>query len=189
MISINQLKLIGLVIIVLVITINTQYYNQLERLYKTLIKIPKSAMLIFSILLALGIKVYNPFKDFSDTDPLSKFDPLDLFNPPQEKRRGKDSEYEQDLDSDSEFSTNKTVERKVSQTTKKLVAAKQKWTCGLCGQLLDETYEVDHIIPLYKGGTNDPSNLMAIDPICHRKKTIADRMNLSMGDYSKLGAT
>lgn len=64
----------------------------------------------------------------------------------------------------------KTV-RNVSNCKKKTVAARQSWKCGLCGQLLDETYEVDHIVPLYQGGTNELDNLMALDPICHKKKT------------------
>ena len=61
--------------------------------------------------------------------------------------------------------------RNVSNLKKKVVAAKQHWKCGNCGELLDETYEVDHIIPLYQGGTNDLENLMALDPRCHKKKT------------------
>lgn len=65
--------------------------------------------------------------------------------------------------------------RRVTATTKKKVAARQRWSCGLCGQLLDETYEVDHIIPLFRGGTNDLDNLMALDPHCHRKKTQNDQ--------------
>lgn len=64
--------------------------------------------------------------------------------------------------------------RRVTESMKKRVAARQQWKCGLCGQLLDETYEIDHIIPLCKNGTNDMSNLMALDPICHRKKTLED---------------
>ena len=52
------------------------------------------------------------------------------------------------------------VKRKVRESTKKLVAARQKWRCGLCHKMLDETFEVDHVIPLHKGGTNHPKNLM-----------------------------
>jgi 5-methylcytosine-specific restriction endonuclease McrA len=70
-----------------------------------------------------------------------------------------------------------TTKRNVSESTKKTVAAKQEWKCGLCKRILDETYEVDHVIPLYKGGSNGVENLMALDPICHRKKTIADRLS------------
>jgi 5-methylcytosine-specific restriction protein A len=35
--------------------------------------------------------------------------------------------------------------------------------------------EVDHIIPKAKGGTDDPSNLAAINAGCHRRKTLRDR--------------
>jgi 5-methylcytosine-specific restriction protein A len=31
--------------------------------------------------------------------------------------------------------------------------------------------EVDHVIPLARGGTDDPSNLQAIARECHRMKT------------------
>ncbi len=61
--------------------------------------------------------------------------------------------------------------RKVTNLTKKVIAARQKWLCGHCGEMLDETYEVDHIVALYQGGTNDLDNLMALDPHCHRLKT------------------
>lgn len=67
--------------------------------------------------------------------------------------------------------------RNVTETTKKIVASKQQWKCGMCHRLLDETYEVDHIIPLYKGGSNEINNLMALDPICHRKKTYTDKIS------------
>lgn len=50
-------------------------------------------------------------------------------------------------------------ERKVSSKTKKKVAASQKWRCNLCKVLLDETFEVDHRIPLWKNGSNATWNL------------------------------
>lgn len=34
--------------------------------------------------------------------------------------------------------------------------------------------ELDHIVPLFKGGTNDESNLQGLCVECHRKKTAAD---------------
>ena len=40
----------------------------------------------------------------------------------------------------------------ISPLVKKRVAAKQKWRCAVCKQLLDESFEIDHITPLYKGG-------------------------------------
>lgn len=65
--------------------------------------------------------------------------------------------------------------RNVTAVTKKKVAASQNWHCGGCGTQLDETYEVDHIIPLDAGGSNDPSNLQALCPHCHRKKSLNER--------------
>tara|TARA_B100000131_G_scaffold256870_1_gene251710 strand:+ start:129 stop:497 length:369 start_codon:yes stop_codon:yes gene_type:complete len=66
------------------------------------------------------------------------------------------------------------VKRYVSVKNKKIVASNQKWNCNICKNMLDETYEIDHIRPLYKGGTNNIINLQALCPNCHRKKTIMD---------------
>ena len=60
--------------------------------------------------------------------------------------------------------------RRVSQTTKKMVAARQKWKCNHCKKLLDATYKIDHVTPLHQGGTNFPDNLQAL---CHQCHTLA----------------
>ena len=64
--------------------------------------------------------------------------------------------------------------RNVSSLTKKMVASNQKWKCGTCRQTLDFTYEIDHHIPLFKGGSNDVSNLIALCRNCHGKKTLLE---------------
>lgn len=66
--------------------------------------------------------------------------------------------------------------RNVSALLKKKIAASQQWKCSGCNHMLDETYEVDHIVALDHGGTNDPSNLRALCPHCHRKKTVDERI-------------
>ena len=42
--------------------------------------------------------------------------------------------------------------------------------------MLDCAYEVDHILALYKGGSNEIDNLMALCRNCHGKKTAKDRL-------------
>jgi nitrogen fixation-related uncharacterized protein len=66
--------------------------------------------------------------------------------------------------------------RNVSGLMKKKIAASQGWKCSHCKSLLDETYEVDHRLALFNGGTNDESNLEALCPGCHRKKTVNERL-------------
>jgi 5-methylcytosine-specific restriction endonuclease McrA len=76
------------------------------------------------------------------------------------------------------YNSNKNSQgRCVNNTMKKVVASNQKWECGLCQNLLDASYEVDHIIPLYKGGSNNITNLMALCRNCHGMKTINDQIN------------
>ena len=64
--------------------------------------------------------------------------------------------------------------RKISNLTKKKIASSQEWKCKKCCLLLDECYEIDHIICVKDGGTNEESNLQALCPNCHRKKTNSD---------------
>jgi len=42
--------------------------------------------------------------------------------------------------------------------------------------MLDFTYEVDHIVPLFLGGTNEVDNLAACCVSCHKKKTLLERI-------------
>lgn len=66
---------------------------------------------------------------------------------------------------------------KVTAKMKKIVASAQNWKCAMCHNLLDATYEVDHILPLYKGGGNEILNLQALCRNCHGKKTLNDSLN------------
>ncbi len=66
--------------------------------------------------------------------------------------------------------------RNVSTLSKKIVASNQRWLCGNCSKILDFTYEIDHKVPLFKGGTNEYSNLIALCRECHGRKTILERV-------------
>lgn len=63
------------------------------------------------------------------------------------------------------------VERCVSGTKKKYVAASQGWKCGECKTQLDAWFEVDHKTRLADGGSNHISNLVALCRTCHGQKT------------------
>jgi len=73
--------------------------------------------------------------------------------------------------------TSTKEKRNVTGLMKKKVAADQKWTCGHCSQTLDESYEVDHKLALYQGGTNELKNLIALCRNCHGKKTMKERLS------------
>ena len=61
--------------------------------------------------------------------------------------------------------------RNVSEALKKTVAASQKWQCNICHELLESTFQVDHIRDLQFGGSNARDNLQALCVGCHAKKT------------------
>ena len=70
-----------------------------------------------------------------------------------------------------------TTKRSVSETKKKFVAASQNWLCGSCKRQLPAWFEVDHVIALHNGGTNEVGNLVALCRDCHGKKTAMDRLD------------
>ena len=83
--------------------------------------------------------------------------------------------------------SHKTVQAKgrpyLSPFTKKKVAAQQQWKCASCGKLLDETYEIDHITPLYKArNATERQQLNSIDNLnakcrrCHMSKSAMERL-------------
>ena len=70
-----------------------------------------------------------------------------------------------------------TTKRSVSETKKKYIAASQNWLCKDCNKQLPAWFEVDHVIALHNGGTNEINNLVALCRDCHGKKTAMDRLN------------
>ncbi|NET58217.1 MAG: group II intron reverse transcriptase/maturase [Symploca sp. SIO2E6] len=51
------------------------------------------------------------------------------------------------------------------------IAKEQKWKCPVCGDKLfnGEEIETHHIVPVAKGGTDDPENLMHLHKACHKQ--------------------
>ena len=52
--------------------------------------------------------------------------------------------------------------KRLTQLAKKRVAARDKWRCRICNQLVTANFEIDHITPQAKGGSHDPSNLRTL---------------------------
>lgn len=77
---------------------------------------------------------------------------------------------------DPKISSHTSTKRSVSETKKKIVASSQQWACKNCKSQLNAWFEVDHIMRLDKGGTNDVSNLVALCRECHGCKTAMENM-------------
>jgi 5-methylcytosine-specific restriction endonuclease McrA len=50
----------------------------------------------------------------------------------------------------------------------------QKSKCSCCRKSITKGYHVDHIVPLARGGSNDPYNLQLLCPTCNLKKRAKD---------------
>ena len=53
----------------------------------------------------------------------------------------------------------------------KILGHIQQWTCRLCRNVLESTAQIDHVVPLWCGGSNDVSNLQILCVSCHARKT------------------
>ena len=73
-------------------------------------------------------------------------------------------------------SGNKSTKRSVSETKKKYVAANQGWKCKHCNKQLPAWFEVDHVMKLEYGGSNNIDNLEALCRECHGKKTAIENL-------------
>tara|TARA_B100000035_G_scaffold56541_1_gene44847 strand:- start:8025 stop:8615 length:591 start_codon:yes stop_codon:yes gene_type:complete len=71
----------------------------------------------------------------------------------------------------------KGTKRSVSETKKKYVAASQNWKCCNCRKQLPAWFEVDHVIRLENGGSNQVDNLVALCRDCHGEKTAKENMS------------
>lgn len=63
----------------------------------------------------------------------------------------------------------------VEKVSRKKILKLYRGKCGICGQKVNpRKFELDHIIPLCKGGTHEYANIQPAHPACNRRK--ADKM-------------
>ena len=61
--------------------------------------------------------------------------------------------------------------RRPSLRVFKILGDRQQWRCGECRAVFNSTVEIDHVVPLAEGGSNDPENLAILCVQCHAFKT------------------
>ena len=114
----------------------------------------------------------SPFLDFANKKSLfQEGDNFNLAQQPQQHQQPQKAREAQMAARLMASGRNNATKRSVSETKKKFVAAQQSWKCGHCDSQLPAWYEVDHIVRLEHGGSNNVDNLVALCRDCHGKKT------------------
>ena len=67
--------------------------------------------------------------------------------------------------------------KRISESVLKNVGANAKWRCQGCDELLQATFQLDHVKPIHLGGEDTIDNLQPLCVVCHAKKTQQERMN------------
>ena len=181
-------KILIIVGILILIILEFNIFN----LKNTLEKLKKYFRVLFFFILIIIVLKYNktkdtilPFRDIIKNTNQYKFlsnwtlkinKLISLFGNIKSTANnyGQVTNYETKIKSTEKKTTSK---RHLSESKKKIVASNQGWKCLSCQNILDATYEIDHITPLYKNGSNDLNNLQALCRNCHGKKTLLDKMN------------
>lgn len=61
--------------------------------------------------------------------------------------------------------------KRFSATSRFRILHEQDFVCAICTNKIPVEYHIDHIVPLWSGGTNDRSNLQGVCVPCHGHKT------------------
>ena len=160
---------------IIFLLINTYYNGIIIRAYNWITGLPKMLLvfitltIIFAPFLLKNNKAVDLCKDFLP-DSISKR--IDVIN----STKVRAPIYTSNIQQSMQHNTPTSKLRKVSDQLKKIVASQQHWNCKKCKNILDATYEVDHIIALEDGGNNDIHNLQALCRNCHGKKTMEDNI-------------
>jgi len=176
--------IIFFLILFAIVFINYKFKNVIVRGYNFFSQFPKMILigLGFIVVVCPFLLKDNPFINyFKDFMPDSLSKKLDLINGIKERNNNvmknileNPQEMPQYMGRGKGVSTKQL--RKVSEQVKKKIAADQGWQCAMCNNKLDAAYEVDHIIALEDGGTNNIDNLRAVCRNCHGNKTIDDNI-------------
>lgn len=118
----------------------------------------------------------TPLLSFGSKAPFSNMNQnSNIENTPQYKRM-MNSGGNNGYNSNNFGNTKPATKRSVSETKKKFVASRQGWKCNSCQEQLPAWFEVDHVIRLENGGSNNVDNLVALCRNCHGKKTAMENM-------------
>lgn len=91
-------------------------------------------------------------------------------------------QHEESVEKPKKRSKKSSSRPNLTEPERRAIAKRQDWKCnnphGVCnlpGEL--EAFDIDHVIPRWKNGSDHPDNLQALCPGCHRFKTDHERVD------------
>lgn len=87
-----------------------------------------------------------------------------------EKRYDTDRKYRQTHRDECNLKSRARASRVKGKVIKEEITNWGTGLCGICDELLNGSYEIDHILPLNKGGEHIADNLQLAHKTCNRRK-------------------
>jgi 5-methylcytosine-specific restriction enzyme A len=166
------MKLNKLIIILTIFLIYDTYYDNIYiKNIKTYTKYYK--MLVITIF-GFGLYVMTT-KTNNKSDIVKYVNKIPIDNNIKKIIKPCINNFNHEVNSDKRINETKT-KRSVSETKKKYIASNQDWKCKKCKNKLSAWFEVDHVIRLENGGSNEITNLEALCRECHGEKTALEKI-------------
>lgn len=87
-------------------------------------------------------------------------------------RHLKDCDYEKETKEQNTNETTKITRIYLSKERRYEIFTGQNKICGICeDKIVANNFQIDHLVPVTAGGTNDSLNLLCVCPNCHSLKT------------------
>ena len=77
-----------------------------------------------------------------------------------------------DTSTGSQASTKRVTGRRLTRSRGR-IALRDGYTCQKCGQVV-AIFEIDHVIPLFQGGSDSDSNKQLLCCSCHKEKSLEE---------------
>ena len=79
--------------------------------------------------------------------------------------------------------------KRLTDLERRRLACSQEWKCIVCYELLPAEFQIDHVVPLSEGGSNEITNLQCLCPNCHAIKTATEASERQQKKYYETTTT
>ena len=81
--------------------------------------------------------------------------------------------------------SSKAINSAAYRNARKRVLRRDDYTCSYCGVRARHGMQVDHVVPVSKGGSHDDTNLVACCPACNAQKGAGEKNRSGQRNFQR----